>query len=117
MSFRSEKTLNERITESDRILSRYPERRPVIVERSTSCSDDIPTIDKNKYLVPLNITMGQFLFVVRKRIKLETQETLYFFVNENVLVNSSQTMNSIYDSHQDEDGFLYLTYCSENVFG
>ena len=57
------------------------------------------------------------MYVVRKRIKLDEQETLYFFVNENVLVNSSQTMINIYNSHQDEDGFLYLTYCNENVFG
>ena len=52
-----------------------------------------------------------------KRIKIDDTETLFFFVNDNVLVNTSQTMNAIYDSHKDDDGFLYFTYCSENVFG
>jgi len=33
------------------------------------------------------------------------------------LAASSMTISSLYDSYKDPDGFLYLTYCSENTFG
>ena len=82
-----------------------------------SGADDQADIDRYKFLAPHDITLGQFMYVVRKRIKIDDMESLFFFVNDNVLVNTSQTMVTIYDSHKDEDGFLYFTYCSENVFG
>lgn len=31
---------------------------------------DIPEIDKRKYLVPADLTVGQFVYVIRKRIML-----------------------------------------------
>jgi GABA(A) receptor-associated protein len=88
---------------------------------------DIPTIDKKKYLVPSDLTVGQFCYVIRKRIKLAPEKAIFIFVNE-VLPPTAALMSSIYDEHKDEDGFLYITYlplffCSngsyagENTFG
>ena len=113
--FKKQHSLEKRKEESKRIREKYEDRIPLIVLKDKK--SNIPDIDRFKFLAPHDITLGQFMYVVRKRIKLDEQETLYFFVNENVLVNSSQTMINIYNSHQDEDGFLYLTYCNENVFG
>ncbi len=48
---------------------------------------DITTIDKKKYLVPADLTVGQFVFVIRKRIKLEPEKAIFIFVN-NVLRKS-----------------------------
>lgn len=116
MSIRSEKTLNERLAESNRILSKYPDRRPVIVERSHKCSDDIPIINKNKYLVPLSITMGQFIYVVRKRIHLSEEKALFLFVHD-YLPSKETTIATLYDDYKSNDGFLYVQYEGENIFG
>jgi GABA(A) receptor-associated protein len=35
---------------------------------------DIATIDKKKYLVPADLTVGQFVYVIRKRIKLRQRK-------------------------------------------
>jgi GABA(A) receptor-associated protein len=113
--FKKQHSLEKRKEESTRIKEKYDERIPLIVLKDKTST--LPDIDRYKFLAPHDITLGQFMYVVRKRIKLETHEALFFFVNENVLVNSSQTMITIYDTHKDEDGFLYLTYCNENVFG
>lgn len=43
---------------------------------------DIPTIDKKKYLVPADLTVGQFVYVIRKRIKLSPEKAIFIFVNE-----------------------------------
>ena len=51
----------------------------MIVERYGKCS--LPGIDKKKYLVPGDLTVGQFVYVIRKRIKLEHEKTLFIFIN------------------------------------
>ena len=69
---------------------------------------DIATIDKKKYLVPADLTVGQFVYVIRKRIKLSPEKAIFIFVDE-VLPHTAALMSSIYDEHKDEDGFLYIT--------
>ena len=70
---------------------------------------DIATIDKKKYLVPSDLTVGQFVYVIRKRIKLSPEKAIFIFVDE-VLPPTAALMSSIYEEHKDEDGFLYITY-------
>ena len=70
---------------------------------------DIATIDKKKYLVPSDLTVGQFVYVIRKRIKLSPEKAIFIFVEE-MLPPTAALMNSIYEEHKDEDGFLYITY-------
>ena len=69
---------------------------------------DIATIDKKKYLVPADLTVGQFVYVIRKRIKLSPEKAIFIFVDE-VLPPTAALMSSIYEEHKDEDGFLYIT--------
>ena len=76
-------------------------------------------IDKHKFLVPFDMTVGQFLYILRKRIKLTEQEALYIFVDK-TLPMTSQAISSIYNDYKRKenfDGFLYVTYCNENTFG
>ena len=50
-NFKGKHSFEKRIEESDRMLEKYPDRIPVIVEKAPN-QRDIPTIDKSKYLVP-----------------------------------------------------------------
>ena len=43
----------KRCTESRRILSKYPDRVPVIVERNARAKNNLPEIEKKKFLVPV----------------------------------------------------------------
>ena len=60
--------------------------------------------------------MGQFVYVIRKRIKLSPEKAIFVFVN-NVLPPTAALMSSIYEEHKEEDGFLYIAYSGENTFG
>jgi len=113
-SFKAEHPQEKRQAEASRIRNKYPDRIPVIVERAEK--SDIPDIDKKKYLVPADLTVGQFVFVIRKRIKLSAEKAIFIFVR-NVLPPTAAMMSAIYDEHKDDDGFLYLTYSGENTFG
>ena len=113
-SFKESYPLKKRINESTRIKKKYPDRIPVIVERHMSTN--IAHIDKKKYLVPDDLTIGQFTYVIRKRIKLEPIEALFLFVND-TLPATSAMLSQIYKNHKDQDGFLYIQYCGESTFG
>ncbi|KAG4985690.1 hypothetical protein JHK86_033381 [Glycine max] len=103
-----------RQAEASRIREKYPDRIPVIVERAEK--SDVPEIDKKKYLVPADLTVGQFVYVVRKRIKLSPEKAIFIFV-KNILPPTAAMMSAIYEENKDEDGFLYMTYSGENTFG
>ena len=67
--------------------------------------------------MPQDITIGQFMTIIRKRINLTESEAFFLFVKNSVLPSNSTTVVQIYSEHKDDDGFLYMTYCGENVFG
>ncbi|KAF4203875.1 hypothetical protein CNMCM8927_008258 [Aspergillus lentulus] len=131
--FKDEHPFEKRKAEAERIRQKYADRIPeqdslsplvrvlikqplpqVICEKVEK--SDIATIDKKKYLVPADLTVGQFVYVIRKRIKLSPEKAIFIFVDE-VLPPTAALMSSIYEEHKDEDGFLYITYSGENTFG
>ena len=111
--FKKQFSSKEREQECTKIRQKYPDRIPIIVE---PYSNKIDLIDKKKFLVPNEITIGQFLYIVRKRIKLNEAKALFLFINS-TLPNSNAIISSIYEKEKDPDGFLYITYSGENTYG
>ena len=64
MGYKEDYTLEQRKEESNKILERYPDRIPIICE---TLDKNAPKLDKKKFLVPCDLTMGQFMFILRKR--------------------------------------------------
>ena len=110
--FRQKYTLEARKEESKRILSKYPDRIPVICERANNNIKDL----EKKYLIPNDLKMIDFLMVVRRRLQLPAHQSIFVFVNDK-LVNGSEMMSKIYQQEMDEDGFLYVMYGGESTFG
>ncbi|CDW72592.1 autophagy-related protein 8f [Stylonychia lemnae] len=107
--------LEQRRSESERIRERYPDRIPVICEKSETSK--LPDIDKTKYLVPSDLTAYHFNYIIRKRIKLPEKDSLYFFVNGKYLLKGDTLMAHAYEKRKDNDGFLYITYTDETTLG
>lgn len=115
-NFKQCNTLQHRRLLSEKIKTLYSDRIPVIV--SPHNSTKYIKITKQKYLAPGDITFGKFLLEVRKNIiKLEEKDSLFFFVENGSLIVGNMTMSEINKHHMDPDGFLYLTYATENTFG
>jgi len=112
--FREENNLEQRKSEAEKIRNKYPDRIPVVVERVPN--SQIPEIDKRKFLVPNDISVAQFMWIIRKRIQLPSEKDIFLFVNKTI-PQSSSTMGQIYTNFKDEDGFLYIAYSGENTFG
>ena len=106
---------SQRKEESDKIRTRYPDRIPIICEKSTTSK--LPTIDKTKYLVPSDMTAYHFTYIIRKRIKLPDKDSLFFFVNGKFLLKGETLLSEVYEKRQDPDGFLYIVYTDETSLG
>jgi GABA(A) receptor-associated protein len=113
MSFKSKKSFQERASESYNIMKKYPDKVPIICE---NYDKTLPNLDRKKYLVPRDITLAEFMYIIRKRMKLDQSQGIFIFVNEKMLP-TSYTINMIYETESDQDGFLYITVGGESVFG
>lgn len=116
-SYKQAKSFEYRKKESSSMHKKYKNKLCVIVEKSESCSEDTPDIDKRKYLVPNDLTLGNFLQIIRKRLNMAPSESLILFIDKSHLYPVHEIMGNIYNEHVDNDGFLYISYTKENTFG
>ena len=113
--FKNKYPIKQRKLDCKQILLKYPDRIPIICEKHPY-SRGAPDIDKHKYLVGFDLTVGQFMSVIRKRMCLKPELGLYIFINGSIPSNSS-ILQYLFLDHKDDDGFLYIYYDIENTFG
>eukprot|EP01103_Thecamoeba_quadrilineata_P015450 TRINITY_DN4895_c0_g1_i1.p1 TRINITY_DN4895_c0_g1~~TRINITY_DN4895_c0_g1_i1.p1 ORF type:complete len:124 (+),score=21.79 TRINITY_DN4895_c0_g1_i1:55-426(+) len=114
-TFRERYSLEVRKQFAQKILTEHPQRFPVIVEKDAE--SDAPPIEKEKFLVPQDITVGKFIYEIRSKMKnLGAEKSIFIYVNES-LPPSAALMLNVYSKHKDPDGFLYVKYSGENTFG
>ena len=90
MNFKEDFSLDRRKSESDKIMLKYPSRIPIIVEKGKGC--EFNDIDKKKYLVPKDMNMNQFIYVIRKRLTLTSEKALFIFINNKLVPNSKRLL-------------------------
>jgi GABA(A) receptor-associated protein len=108
-------TFEERLADSTKIIAKHPNRVCVYIKKSETALT-IPDIDKNKFLVPNDITIAQFIYIIRKRINISPNSALFFYVG-NSLVSGNTQMSEINNKYKNADGFVYIKYTGENCFG
>ena len=72
--------LEMRQQESSEIRAKYAQRTPVIVQKAPK--SHIQEIDKHSFLVPADLTVAQFMYIIRKRIQLPPEQPMFLFVNK-----------------------------------
>ncbi|KAF8017778.1 hypothetical protein BT93_H2851 [Corymbia citriodora subsp. variegata] len=113
-TFKDDFSFDKRLEESKSILAKYPDRIPVIIERYSRT--DLPEMEKKKFLVPRDMSIGQFIHILTSRLQLTPGKALFVFV-KNTLPPTASQLDSIYHSFKDDDGFLYMCYSTEKTFG
>jgi GABA(A) receptor-associated protein len=112
-SFKKNNSFDERLSESNRILLKYSDRVPIIVDNEVKNNQSCL---KQKYLVPKNITISQFMFVLRKRFRIDANQGLYMIIN-GIIPASNSFINHVYENYKDPDNFLYIILKTESTFG
>lgn len=104
----SKKTIRK---EFEKINGKFPDHIPIIV-----FTDNNIKLDKHKYLVKDDMTVGQFMYVLRKRIDLNEHEATFLFVR-NKIVTPTDMLNILYKQYKEDCGFLFLYLNKESTFG
>ena len=115
-SFKQRRSFASRKDEVASIRTKFPNKVPVIVERYHR-EKDLPILDKTKFLVPEELTLSQFATIIRNRMGLSSTQAFYLLVNNKSMASMATTMSQIYEQEQDDDGFLYMVYASQEFFG
>ena len=101
------------IYEVQRIRSKYPNKIPLLVVETKNME-----IDRQKFLVDLNMKYAELLLVFRRRIKdLNPAESIYMFVGKNnSLIPLHKTVQETLEDVM-EDDYIKITLAKENTFG
>lgn len=113
--YRQRVSLQDRKIAAERIISQHRDRIPVVVECSEQLHMEHP-LKKNKFAVPYELTMAQFMFVIRKHMRLEPEYAIFAFIN-NRLHPTTSPIGTIYAQEKADDGFMYIDIFQESTFG
>lgn len=102
--------------EAARVMAKYPEKVPVVVIRARGARTTIPELKKWKYVVPRDLTMGQFMYLLRRHMTLPPEEALFLFVG-NTLVPGGERIVDVWARYRSDDGALHVIYSGESAFG
>ena len=109
--------VNQRKQSSDKIKKEFPDKIPVIVEKDPRAKT-LNDIDKTKYLVPKEISVTQFSFMLRKRLQLKENDAFFLIAKCKYTIMGEYTMDDVYNKYSGkDDGYLYITYTSKEIWG
>ena len=119
LKYRERVSYEDRREDSMKILSKYPNHVPVIVD----IEDETLKLNKYKFLVPRETIISYLIFKIRKQIILESYKGIFLFC-DNVMLCNIDMIDNIYNDYlirnkieNYSDRFLYLRLHSENTFG
>ena len=109
-------SLDNRKSQYRKVMENHPDSVPVILERAKGCTI-IKTI-KTKYILSKELTMAELVKIIRERLELSPERAIFLLVNGERSLTMTEELGSIYDKFKDKnDGFLYMTYSDEMVYG
>lgn len=114
--FAATTSFEARFSTAKKILAKYPDMVPVICEPAQVSTLDVSTYRKEKYLVERSASLGRFIVNIRSQLNLSPEIAMFIFV-KGVLPPIAASMGDIYEKYKSDDGFLYLEFSGENVFG
>ena len=68
--------------------------------------------------MPKTFMMSEVQMIIRKKLKIEKDQSLFLLVNNGKdIVKANEDLETVYSKYRDTDGFLYVFYTEEKVFG
>lgn len=112
--FKTATDCSARLALSQKIIHNYPGYYPVLIQRKTPTD---PEISKNKFIVHGSSHVISLISQSKSLMKLSSSDFVTFFVQDNIRLNLTSDIKTVYDKYKNQDGFLYVYYTSESAFG
>lgn len=107
----------------EQLLAKHQDRIPIVISSMSHKEHGI-----NRFIVPLDMTVGGFMTLLRKKVGLGANESIFIFIKKNpnsassvskgdIMAPASVSLGSLYEQHKDDKLVLNLVYEKENVFG
>ena len=109
-------SLDNRKSQYRKVIENHPDSVPVILERAKGCT--INKTIKTKYILSKELTIAEFVKIIREKLELNPDRALFFLVNGKHSLTMTEELGHAYEKYKDKnDGFLYMTYSEEMVYG
>lgn len=87
----------------------------IIIERYAK-ETSLPPLMKTKFLVPQELNMSQLTNIIRRKLKITMNQSLYLIIDNRSITSMSKPLAEVYREFKDEDGFLYVGKASRTEF-
>lgn len=67
--------------------------------------------------MPKSFTIGEVLATIRNKLHITPQQGIVLLADGKYILKNGSILAEVYEQHRDEDGFLYLIYTDENIYG
>ena len=114
--YQKENSLELRKKECKKLFDRNPNKIPIICEKDKKCSLTQEP-NKSKFLIPLYMNINQLRNVLRNKLLLSKSQSLFFLIDGKKAITDNCLISELYNKFKNEDGFLYLTYTTELIWG
>ena len=107
--------MDDELLKVHKIMAKHPDKAPVWIERAKG--EKIDNLDRNKYLIDRDLSMGQVVCLIRDRIHVKPEQAIFIFVGDGVLPPNTATVGEIYREYKSKNDMLWVSYRAENTFG
>lgn len=67
--------------------------------------------------MPATFRVGEVTTIIRKKLHMGREQGLFLLADGKHIMKQNASLMEIFEKHQDEDGFLYIVYAHEKVYG
>jgi hypothetical protein len=103
---------NDRAIESSFLLNKYPNHRPVYIRYNDKIS---------RHLIPSDQPYSFLLFLIRRSRHIDPTVAVMTLIEtldgKHIVPPCGEKISEIFNIHKHDDGFLYIDFIKENVFG
>ena len=112
------KDIQKKLDISTKIINFYEDKIPIII---LPVSNKSPELYKYKFICGSYCTIINIMSIIKKNIVQEfgtnQYSSIYILFNNNTMPDNNQILGYYYDAYKADDGFLYIYYDTESVFG